>query len=279
LANDVTQNAVFRRLDAITQSRVLTRLSSLVQLVVDNTSAELLTPTNFRIILGDVVVEGAPVVGTRMFEVTPSGANAVMFAAQSGAVSLQLRPGGLVASGPITVNVPSTAGVSRTALTIADQLVSTPNVAWTAAASTDDGTLRVGNLTLSKRATGSGTPDSVISNTAGNIDFEIGGSRVLRVGADKRLTLSIGTIKNDADQDIAFVSSNSDAFQFLGSLVTGRFSSAVDLTVLSNSGPATLYVMSNDYCRLSFARTNWTDGTRTSTPQTIWSSRVSRQRA
>jgi len=35
-ANDVTQNAVFRRLDAITQSRVLTRLSSLVQLVVDN---------------------------------------------------------------------------------------------------------------------------------------------------------------------------------------------------------------------------------------------------
>jgi hypothetical protein len=82
-----------------------------------------------------------------------------------------------------------------------------------------------------------------VRTSTGALDFEIGTTRVLRRGADKRADLSIGTLRNNLDQEVAVVAAGSRDIVF-SSLVTGRVISPIDLTVLSELANADLFVRS-----------------------------------
>ena len=110
--------------------------------------------------------------------------------------------------------------------------------------------LRVGALTLQPRS-----GDTVFQATGGNVDFEVSGTRVLRLGADKRLTLAIGTLKNNLDADVAVCPANTADMTFYG-LVTGRVVSPIDLLVQNSAGAADLYVRGSQDARISLQPQN-----------------------
>jgi len=124
----------------------------------------------------------------------------------------------------------SSTNLYKTVLSLKNGSVDAPTITWSADLSTDTGKLRVQSLSVFKRGA-----DMVFQNT-GNLDFEIGAQRVFRLGADKRAVLHIGTIRNDADQEVCVVAPGSVDAVFRG-MVMGRLVSFIDFVVANDLGP------------------------------------------